>query len=86
VSYKIEQIHSSRQSFNEYRYNIYDDGRLIARYWHDYRGDDHGIDFINGSSEFLPVGRMVEFVEGGGPQPLILTERAVSYIKQKLKE
>jgi hypothetical protein len=82
---KIEQENSSRQSFDEYRYNIYDDGILIARYGHDYRGDDHGIDFVNGTNEFWPVGRMAEFVEGGGPSPLVLTERAISYIEQKLR-
>ncbi len=85
MTLKIEQVHSSRLPFDEYRYNIYDDELLIARYWHDYRGDDHGIDFVNGPSEFWPVGRMAEFVEGGGPKPLVLTDRAISYIGQKLK-
>jgi len=84
MTLKIEQVRSSRRSFDEYRYNIYDDELLIARYWHDYRGDDHGIDFVNGTSEFWPVGRMIEFVEGGGPKPLVLTGRAISYIEQKL--
>jgi hypothetical protein len=86
MSYKIEQVDSSRKSFEEYKYNIFNDGRLIARYWHDYRGDDHGIDFLDGTSESWPVGRMVEFVEGGGPQPVMLTDRAISYIERKLKK
>ena len=84
MTYKIEAILAIRESFDEYRYGIYEEGRLIARYWHDYRGDDHGIEFISGVSESWPVGRMTEFVDGGGPKPLVLTERAVAYIKRHL--
>ena len=56
---------------------------LIAHYWHDYRGDEHGIEFIDGTKESWPVGRMIDFVEGGGPKPLTLSERAVEYLKQR---
>jgi len=86
VSYKIERDESSRDSFAEYKYRIYEDGRLIAHYWHDYRGDEHGIEFVNGVSESCPVGCMTDFIEGGGPKPLVLSERAVFYIKQKCAE
>lgn len=84
MTYKIEAIPATRESFDEYRYAIYEEGLLIARYWHDYRGDDHGIEFISGVIESWPVGRMTEFVDGGGPTPLVLTERAVAYIKRHL--
>ena len=67
-------------------YLIYEDGHLIARYWHDHRGDEHGIDFLNGYSDDWPVGRSSDFVRGGGPQPLVLSERAVAYLKQKISE
>ncbi|MBI2480217.1 MAG: hypothetical protein HYV60_16770 [Planctomycetia bacterium] len=84
MSYRIEQDDSfKRQSFGEYTYRIYDGDRLIARYWHDYRGDEHGIEFIDGRSEGLPVGRMIEFVEGGGQEPLRLSDRAVAYLKER---
>ncbi len=66
-----------------YRYRIYKDGRLIAHYWHDFRGDDHGIEFIDGTKEQWPVGRMTEFIEGGGPEPLTLSNRAVAYLDMR---
>ena len=83
MSFTIEQKKETRESFGNYRYRIYEDGRLIAHYWHDFRGDDHGIEFVNGSKELWPVGQMTEFIEGGGPQPLTLSGRAVDYLKQK---
>jgi hypothetical protein len=84
MSYEVVQDDSKRESFAEYKYRIYRDGQLIARYWHDYRGDEHGIDFINGTGELGPVGRMTDFIEGGGPQPLVLSKRAIAYLDGKL--
>jgi hypothetical protein len=74
----------SQRPVNVYWYRIYEGERLIARYWHDHRGDEHGIEFVNGKKEDWPVGRMIEFLEGGGPQPLALSNRAVSYLKGKI--
>ncbi len=84
VGFEIKQVEYKRESFGDYRYNIYKDGQLIARYWHDYRGDDHGIEFTNGKTEDGLPGRMVEFITGGGPQPLGLSERAIAYLNQEL--
>ena len=84
MSYRIEPADSKRESFGDYRYRIYGSGGLIAQYWHDFRGDEHGIDFVNGISEPWPVGQMTDFIQGGGPQPLTLSERAVAYIQNKL--
>ena len=84
MSYRIEQDDSTKRgSFAAYTYRIYDGARLIARYWHDHRGDEHGIEFVDGRSEGSPVGRMIEFIEGGGPEPLRLSERAVAYLKAR---
>ena len=83
MSYKIEQDDSKRESFAEYKYRIYRDGRLIAHYWHDHRGDEHGIEFVSGAKEPWPVGRMTDFIEGGGPKPLVLSQRAVAYLDGK---
>jgi len=79
VSYRIEHDEPSRESFGNHRYCIYEDGRLIAHYWHDFRRDEHGIEFVSGKSERWPVGLMTEFLEGGGPEPLTLSVRAVAY-------
>ena len=84
VSYRIEQDNSTkRRSFAEYTYRIYDGDRLIARYCHDHRGDEHAIEFVDGRSESWPVGRMNDFIEGGGPEPLRLSERAMAYLKAR---
>jgi hypothetical protein len=85
MGYRIEQDESTKRlSFSPYIYRIYDGNRLIAEYWHDQRGDEHGIEFIDGRSEGWPVGRMIEFIEGGGPEPLRLTEQAQAYLKERL--
>ena len=82
--YRIEQDDSSkRESFEPHTYRIYQDDRLIARYWHDFRGDEHGIEFVNGVSEDWPVGRMIDFISGGGPESLLLSEQAVAYLNKR---
>lgn len=86
MGFEIEQVEYKGESFADYRYNIYKDGCLIARYWHDFRGDYHGIEFANGKTEDNPVGSMVEFITGGGPQPLGLSEKAIAYLDQRLAE
>ncbi len=85
MTFRIEQDSTERESFGNYDYRIYRGDKLIARYWHDYRGDEHGIDFVSGESEGWPVGRMIDFIEGGGPQPLVLSQAAVAYLRNKLK-
>jgi hypothetical protein len=83
MGYTIEHDDARREPFAEYRYRIYKDGQLIGNYWHDYRGDDHGIEFLNGRSELSLPCPMIEFLLGGGPEPLTLSARAVAYIKEK---
>ena len=82
--YRIEQDDSTkRESFSEYTYRIYGDDRLIARYSHDHRGDDHGIEFLTGTAGDWPFPRMTDFIEGGGPEPLRLSDRAVAYLNSR---
>lgn len=83
MSFTIERSKNKRNASDNYTYLIHQDGRLIARYWHDFHGDEHGIEFLNGDKEAWPVGRMSDFLKGGGPQPLVLSERAVAYLKSK---
>lgn len=58
---------------------------LVASYWHDFRGDEHGIKFIGGRSEDWPVGQVVDFLQGSGPEPLRLTEKAIEYLIARLQ-
>lgn len=85
MRFTIEHEEAERQSFGHYLYRIRADGQLVARYWHDYRGGEHGIEFADGTKEPWPVGRMLDFIEGGGPQPLTLSARATAYLEQKLR-
>lgn len=82
MAYRVEQD-PNRDSSGNYRYRIYKDEALVARYWHDFRGDEHGIEFVNGISDPGPVGRMTDFLEGGGPQPLALSERGLAYMDKR---
>lgn len=86
MSFTIEYSKEPRRKFDSTTYHIFEDGRLIARYWHDFRGEEHGIDVLNGYRDDWPVGRMSDFVQGGGPEPLVLSGRAVEYLKQKISE
>lgn len=81
--YRVEHVDTKRESLGDYEYRIYRDELLIAHYWHDCRGDEHGIEFVNGTKDSWPVGRTTDFLEGGGPHPLRLSERAVTYLEQK---
>lgn len=57
---------SPREAFGEYRYTIRKNGQIVAHYWHDYLGDDHGIDFVGGKTILEPLGRVPNFMAGGG--------------------
>jgi len=57
VRYRIEQ-ESGRDTSGNYTFRIYSNDRLVARYWHDYRGDEHGIEFVNGKNKPVPVKRL----------------------------
>jgi hypothetical protein len=85
MCFRIEQDDSrNRERFGDYTYRIYDGDRLVARYSHDYRGDDHGIEFLWGvSNEGFSFDRLADFIGGGGPEPIALTERAIAYLKSK---
>jgi len=85
MSYRIIQLEKSRESFGNYVYSIFKDDRVVAKYWHDYRGDEHGIEFKNGSRISWPVGRMTDFIEGGGPKPLSLSAKAIAYLIEHAK-
>lgn len=84
MKYQIIRDEPARDAIGNHNYRIYREGRFVASYWHDFRGDEHGIEFANGTSDPWPVGRMIDFIVGGGPQPLVLSARAVAYLDQKL--
>jgi len=81
--FSIEPEGGKREDFEAYRYRILRDGEPVAKYWIDFRGDDHGIEFIDGSSFGWPVGSVLEFVQGGGSSPIRLTPEAVAFLEEK---
>ncbi len=83
MSFSVERDSGKREPFGTYKYRILENRRLIAHYWHDYRGDEHGIDFVDGSTELEPLGRGSDFILGDGSEPLQLSERAVAYLTRR---
>lgn len=84
MRFGICQLKRNPEAFSQYVYEIYDGTRLVARFWHDHRCDDNGIDFIDGFSDLWPVGGIDKFLAGGGPNPLGLSDAAVVYLISKL--
>jgi hypothetical protein len=80
--YSLRHGDMERDSGGNYQYEILNDSGLVARYWHDYRG----IEFLNGISENSPIGRMADFLIGGGPLPLDLSKAAEDYLAEKLEQ
>lgn len=80
--YTVQYSPAERKPTEVYKYMIFEDGIFIAYYWHDHRGDDHGIEFLNGIKEFSPLPRRSDFLVGNGRYyPLSLTKRAVAYLE-----
>jgi hypothetical protein len=76
MQFRVRQLTSEQPSY-VYRYLIFAGDRLVARYWHDHRGDEHGIEFVDGRLDDWPVGRMTDFLTG-------LSDAAVNYLRAKL--
>ena len=82
VSYRIEPA-CGVEAFGNVRYFIYKDERLVALYWHDFRRNEHGIEFVRGLSDRNPVGRVTDFMEGTGSDSPILSALGVAYLDQR---
>jgi hypothetical protein len=66
-----------------FEFDILDGDRVVALYWFDFRGDDHGVVFPDGRDEWLEC-RRSEFITGGGPAPTVLTDRALAWLNAEL--
>ena len=75
---------NKRDAFEGYECEIFERTRLVARYWHDYRGDDYGVSLADGREIERPLPRMPDFISGGGPQPLARSEAAVRWLTEHL--
>jgi hypothetical protein len=86
MGFMIQADNAKREDFAEYRYRIFRDGTLVANYWCDFRGDDHGINFLDGTSVSWPVGSVLAFIQGGGTQPLRLTDEAIAFLQERVPQ
>lgn len=81
MRYSIEHIKETRATCGSYRYKILKNGDEFAIFWHDFRGECEGIHVLStGREENLPFCMCSEFLTGGGPSPLGLSDKAVSYL------
>ena len=85
LSFTVKQVARDPQPAGNYNYEIYQGTVLIARYWHDYRGDDQRIIFLNKKPINPPFGSSSDFLTGGGPGPLGLSSEAIEYIASKIE-
>ena len=81
---RIEHDPAPREPFGDYRYRIYRDGILVARYWHDYRSDEHAIAFVDRPHLVHSVGRMVDVLDSGKDGRLQLNAQAQAWIEEHL--
>ena len=66
-------------------FSIHRQGRRVARLWNSSRLEDYGVVFLDGSGEDWPLGgNSLAFLEGGGPEPLRLTEGAERWLSEQL--
>jgi hypothetical protein len=79
-AFTVKQVSKDPEPAGNYNYEIYRGSTLIARYWHDFRGDEHGITFLNGTTEERPLNQVTDFLKGGGPQPLTLSDAAAQFL------
>jgi hypothetical protein len=77
TSLTVRPTTTSRASFGNYEYVITEAEEVVAHYWHDYRGDEHGVSFVDGKRDDNLAGH---FIVGGGPEPLRLSDFAIEYI------
>ncbi|MAG92775.1 MAG: hypothetical protein CMJ48_03370 [Planctomycetaceae bacterium] len=82
--FTIQRATRQRKSFGIYEYEILKGSSIIAQYWHDYRGDEHGIKLADGTTEDWPVGCMTDFLHGGGPEPVTLSPAAIEWLTQRV--
>jgi hypothetical protein len=83
MTWTVEPAAEPRAAFGHYVYIVRRDGREVARYRHDYRGEPVDMRFPDGRRiPSPPAGTVVRPVlEGGGQQPLRLSAPAVAWLE-----
>jgi hypothetical protein len=83
-SFTVKQLPRSAAGFSPYWYEIWRGPNLVAKYWHDYRGDESCVVFPDGSEEPWLAGSCATFLTGGGPKPTGLSKEAVELLTEWL--
>ncbi len=84
--FSIRHIAKQRSSIGIYEYEILDNETVIARYQHDYRGDDAKIYFLDGIKRGWPFALATEVLVGGGPEPLELSTTAIAWLNDNVTD
>ena len=82
--FSVRHVVKEREPFGNYEYEVLDNETVIARYQHDYRGDEAGITFVDGNKRRWPFACVTDVVVGGGPQPLGLSDAAIAWLNENL--
>ncbi len=82
---RVEQISEAREPFGSYRYRILDGDEEVAVFTHNYRGECEWLRTSGGHEEDPPFGMITDFLTGGGPEPLGLTEAARRHVEALLR-
>ncbi len=77
--YCVRHWSGVRESFGNYRYEITQNGEVVAEYFHDYRGDEKWLE-VRGSTHDCD-----NILTGGGPQPLGLSQEAEALLDRFLE-
>jgi hypothetical protein len=83
MAWTVDHDTEPRASFGHYVYVIRRDGRAVARYRHDYRGEPVDMRLADGRLVPSPPPglRIGAVLEGGGPEPLRLSAAVIAWLE-----
>ena len=82
VNYSVAQIQEDRAPFGSYRYTIFRGDEAFAIFRHNYRGECEGLTVLASGRELeVPCGMVSDFLTGGGPLPLGLSDEAQKFLE-----
>lgn len=83
MTYQIHFIKSGRKGMGQYKYQILKDRIPIATYAYDMRDNQQWVTMEDSATETWSLS-VNQFLQGGGKDPLELTDFATDYLNDKL--
>lgn len=75
--YTITPAPGDREPFGDYEYEVFLDGRKVAHFSHDFRGEDPTV-------RVGAAWRFCDLLTGGGGLPMVVTEEGVRVLDEML--